>query len=159
MDVFEEISIVKGIHPGLMLDRKLKERNLQVNEFALSINESPERLNAITKGDSLLNTSLALKIETALGIEEGYFMILQVFYNIKEEKRKQQEHLRPSLSLIRRAIFWDTDINKIEWITQRRAVIERILERGNDLEINEIKRFYGDSVFNEIADNLKSRNH
>jgi hypothetical protein len=57
--------------------------------------------------------------------------------------------------LIRRGLFWDTDINKIEWLTHRRAVIERILERGNDQEKEEIKRFYGDAEFYAIADKLK----
>ena len=36
-----------------------------------------------------MNTPLALKIENALGLEEGYFMILQVFYDIEEEKKRQ----------------------------------------------------------------------
>lgn len=102
-----------------------------------------------------MNTPLALKIEHALGLDEGYFMTLQIFYDIKEEKRKQQQHARPDLSLIRPGLFWDTDINGIEWITQRRAVIERILERGNDQEKEEIKRFYGDSEFYAIEDKLK----
>ena len=77
---------------------------------------------------------LALKIERALGLEEGYLMILQVFYEIKEEKRRQHENERPDLSRIRRGLFCDTDINKIDWYGQRRAVIERILERGNEEE-------------------------
>lgn len=152
-----EIAILKGIHPGLVLDRKLKERKMRKRSFALSINEYPQTISAITKAKRGINTPLALKIEHALGLEEGYFMTLQVFYEIKEEKRKQQKNIRPDLSLIRRILFWDTDINKIDWQAQRRAVIERILERGNDQEKEEIKRFYGDAVFQTIADNLKTQ--
>lgn len=62
-----------------------------------------------------------------------------------------------NLSLIRKILFWDTDINKIDWEAQRRAVIERILERGNDQEKEEIKRFYGDAAFKMIADSLKAQ--
>ena len=153
--MINEISILRGIHPGFILDRKLKERKLRKRPFALSINEHPQTLSAITKGKRSINTPLALKIENALGLEEGYLMTLQVFYDIKEEKRKQQQHARPDLSLIRPGLFWDTDINRIEWITHRRGVIERILERGNDQEKEEIKRFYGDSEFSAIADKLK----
>lgn len=36
-----------------------------------------------------MNTSPALKIEEALGLEEGYFMILQVYYNIEQEKKDE----------------------------------------------------------------------
>lgn len=152
--MLNEISILKGIHPGIILDRKLKERKLRKSRFAISIHEYPQTLSAITKGKRSINTPLALKIEQALGLEEGYLMTLQVFYDIKETKRKQQ-HAQPDLSLIRPGLFWDTDIKKIDWQVQRRAVIERILERGNDQEKAEIKRFYGDPVFHMIADNLK----
>jgi antitoxin HigA-1 len=152
-----ELSILKGIHPGIILDRKLKERKLAKRPFALSINEHPQTLGAITKGQRGMNTALALKIEHALGLEEGYLMILQIFYEIKEEKRRQHENYHPDFSRIRRGLFWDTDINKIDWQAQRRAVIERILERGNDQEKDEIKRFYGESAVQEMADKIKGR--
>lgn len=61
----------------------------------------------------------------------------------------------PNLSLLRLGLFWDTDVKKIDWQVQRRAVIERILERGNDREKEEIKRFYGESAFEEIANKTK----
>ncbi|MBX2956221.1 MAG: plasmid maintenance system antidote protein [Cyclobacteriaceae bacterium] len=152
-----EISILRGIHPGFVLDRKLKERKLRKRSFALSIDEYPQTLSAITKGKRSMNIPLALKVERALGLEEGYFMTLQVFYDIKEEKRKRQQNIRPNLSLIRPILFWDTDINKIDWETQRKAVIERIIERGNDQEKEEIRRFYGEDTFQTIAENLKAQ--
>jgi addiction module HigA family antidote len=153
--MLNEISILKGIHPGIILERKLKERKLRKSRFALSIKEYPQTISAITKGKRSINTQLALKIEHALGLEEGYFMTLQVFYDIGEEKRKQQK-VQPDLSLIRPGLFWDTDIKKIDWQAQRRAVIKRILERGNDQEKAEIRKFYGDAAFQAIADNLNS---
>ena len=153
--MIDEISILKGIHPGFVLERKLEERNLRKRPFALSIDEHPQTISAITKGKRGFNTPLALKIEHALGIEEGYFMTLQVFHDIKEEKLKRSANLRPDLSLIRPGLFWDTDINKIDWMNEALGVIGRILERGNDQEKAEIKRFYGDSTFNSIAEQLK----
>jgi len=155
--MFNEISILKGIHPGIVLDRKLKERKLAKGPFALSINEYPQTLGAITKGKRGMNTALALKIERALGLEEGYLMTLQVFYEIKEERRRQQGNHHPDFSRIRPGLFWDTDINKIDWQGQRRAVIERVLERGNEQEKEETKRFYGESVFRETIDELQAQ--
>jgi hypothetical protein len=52
-------------------------------------------------------------------------------------------------------LFWDTDINMIDWQGQKRAVIERVIERGSEEEKGEIKRFYGEKAFNKIADALK----
>jgi plasmid maintenance system antidote protein VapI len=153
--MLDELSILKGMHPGIVLNRKLKERKLAKGPFALSINEYPQTLGAITKGKRNMNTALALKIEQALGLEEGYLMMLQVFYEIKEEKLRQGVSAYPDLPRIRPGLFWDTDISKIDWQRQRRAVIERILERGNDEEKAEIKRFYGESAVLEVASKMK----
>ncbi|MCG2618128.1 hypothetical protein LZZ85_27745 [Terrimonas sp. NA20] len=83
-----------------------------------------------------------MKLEQALGLEEGYFMILQVYYDIKKEKEKQSQET-PDLTRIRAALFWDTNLRAIDWERQFRSVIRRVLERGNQDEIDEITRFYG----------------
>ena len=144
-----ELHILRGIHPGIVLERKLKERKLVKGKFALSIHEHPQILGAITKGKRGMNTSLALRIEHALNLPEGFFMTLQVYYEIREEKRRLSATNRPDLSRIRPALFWDVDISKIDWQRQRRAVIQRIVERGNEDEKAEITRFYGEPVIHE----------
>jgi plasmid maintenance system antidote protein VapI len=144
------ISIIKGIHPGFILERELKQRNMKKGQFALSLNEYPQTLVSITKGKRKMNTSLSLKIENALGIEEGYFMTLQVFYDIEEEKKKQDINYHPDLTKLRPVLFWDTKIEKINWRKQKRAVIERVFERGNTEEKEEIIRFYGKESTDQI---------
>ncbi len=148
------IDIIKGIHPGFVLERELKKRNLGKGKFAISVNEFPQTLTAITKGKRSMNTALALKIEKSLSLEEGYFMILQVYYDIEQEKKKDLQSLKektPNLKLLRSILFWDTDINKIDWQKQKKAVIKRIFERGNETEKNEITRFYGSQNVNAIV--------
>jgi antitoxin HigA-1 len=143
------LSIIKGIHPGFILDRELKKRKRGKGKFAISLQEFPQTLVSITKGKRKMNKALVLKIETALGLEEGYFMILQVFYDIGEKKRKLYvEH--PDLTKLRPVIFWDTNIESINWKNQKNAVIKRIFERGNEMEKQEISRFYGYEIINEI---------
>ncbi len=144
-----QLSILKGIHPGFVLERELKKRQLRKGSFALQIQEYPQTLTTITKGRRDMNIALALKIEHTLGIEEGYFMILQVYYDIEKEKKKQN-HSLPDLSIIRPILFWDTKIEKIDWQKQKKAIIKRIFERGNDMEKNEIIRFYGNDTVNQI---------
>ncbi|MBX2963238.1 MAG: plasmid maintenance system antidote protein [Cyclobacteriaceae bacterium] len=139
----QELEILKGIHPGIILDRKIKERKLTKGRFALMIKEYPQTLGAITNGKRSMNTALALKIEQELNLAEGFLMTLQVFYDIKQEKRKI-ENARPDFSKLRRGLFWDTDMEKIDWQQQKRAVIQRVFERGNSIEKREITRFYGD---------------
>lgn len=65
----------------------------------------------------------------------------------------------PNLALIRKALFWDTDINKIDWNKQYKAVIQRVFERGNAEEKLEIKRFYGDDVVEKVLSENKRQHY
>lgn len=132
----------KGIHPGIVLERELKRRSLKQRPFALSVAEHPQTFNAITKGRRGLSTALALKIEKALGLEEGTLALLQTYYDIRKEKEKQQGET-PDMSILRKSLFWDTDISRLDWHRHHKAVIQRVFERGNEKEKNEIIRFYG----------------
>ena len=143
------LNILKGIHPGFVVERELKKRHWRKNGFAIELHEHPQTLTAITKGRRGINTALALKIEKALGLEEGYLMILQVFYDIEIEKKKQFNN-HPNIEIFRPALFWDTKIETIDWVKQKKAVIKRVFERGNEIEKNEIKRFYGEAYINNI---------
>ncbi|AYB31978.1 helix-turn-helix transcriptional regulator [Chryseolinea soli] len=149
-----EIDLLKGIHPGFVLERKLKEKNLRKGPFAISINAYPQILGDITKGKRGMNTALSLRIEHALGLEEGFFMTLQVHYEIKEEKRKQQDMSHPDLAILRSGLFWDTDVSKIDWQRQRKAIIQRIFERGDEQEKAEIRRFYGSDIVKKVLQEL-----
>lgn len=147
----------KGIHPGAVLERELKKRSLKQRSFALSVGERPQTLNAIIKGKRSMNTHLALKVEQALALEEGALVLLQAFYDIKREKEKQESN-KPNLSVLRRSLFWDTDMNSIDWERQFKAVIQRVFERGNEDERKEIIRFYGkEKIESAIKDSLLRR--
>jgi addiction module HigA family antidote len=146
----EETSTFRGLHPGIVLDRELRERKIGKSRFALSVNEYPQTLVAITKGKRRMNAELALKIEEALGFEEGYFMVLQAYYDIREIKRKKDVSNHPDLSKLSRSLFWDTKIEFIEWQRMKRAVIQRVFERGDKEEQEEIVRFYGKETVDAV---------
>lgn len=146
----------KGIHPGIVLNRLLDKKHISQRPFALMIGEYPQTINAITKGRRKLNTALALKIEKQLELQEGTLAILQTYFDIEEEKRKASLSNTPNLSIIRKSLFWDTDINKIDWDKQYKAVIKRVFERGNEMEKNELKKFYGKTkINNALAHNKR----
>ena len=150
------ISIIKGIHPGIILDRELKKRKLSKKQFAKSIDEFPQTLGAIAKGKRRINPSLSLRIGEKLGIDESYFMILQTYYDIEQEKRKQQKGHHPDLSKIRPVVFWDTNIDEMDWMKYKPSIIKRVFERGNEQEKQEIVRFYGNDYVSRTLEQSKA---
>jgi len=140
----------KGIHPGLILDRELKKRNLKKGPFALSLPEYPQTINAITKGRRALTPEVSLKIDRALGLEDGTMFVLQAYYTIGLEQEKENFKHQPDLSQFRKILFWDTDMDKIDWKRQYKSVISRIFERGNTKEKKEILNFYGQDKVKEV---------
>ena len=83
-------------------------------------------------------------------------MTLQVFYDIKEEKRKLRLDDRPDLSKPRPILFWDTSIDKINWRQQQKAIITRVFERGNEMEKKEIVRFYGEEAVEKMPGKINN---
>lgn len=145
----------KGIHPGILLERLLKKKALSQRPFALSIGEHPQTINAITKGRRKLNTALALKIEEKLSLEEGTLALLQTYFDINDEKSKANQNT-PDLTLLRKSLFWDTDLSKIDWQKQSTAVIKRVFERGDVIEKAAIKRFYTSAqIKNALAQTIR----
>lgn len=142
----------KGIHPGIILDRELKRRHIKLSPFAHSIDAHKQTFNAIIKGKRGISITLALKVDEALELEEGTFALLQTYYDIEQTKQKE-ENRKPNLKVFRKALFWDTDIDKINWQKQYKAVIQRVYERGNKEEQEEIARFYGETkIEHALAD-------
>jgi len=85
---------------------------------------------------------------------------LQVYYETRLIRQKPGLSPHPDLSKPRRILFWDTDFDKIDWQHQQNAIIQRVFERGNEEEKNEITRFYGaDKVNVVMAKERPSRSH
>lgn len=146
----DKLDIIRGIHPGFIVDRELKRRKIRKVKFASDINEFAQTLTSITKGKRKMNPELSIKIGKAFGWEEDFLMILQSSHDVKVVMAKNSK--KPDLSKFRSVVFWDTDILKINWETQREAVIDRILKRGNEQEKREISKFYGIHLVNNHAD-------
>lgn len=137
------IDIIKGIHPGKFIERDLKNKEITQRYLAEETHIPYQTINAIIAGRRNLTTGQALALESLLGYEEGFLSILQSFYDIKQYKDKKLAELYPRSPRIRKILFWDTDFDKINWGKSKKAVIQRVLERGSEEEIGEIKRFYG----------------
>lgn len=141
----------KGIHPGLILERELKKRKLKKGPFALTLPEYPQTITAITKGKRALTPEISLKIDRALGFEVGTMYLLQAYFNIFQELKKDLAMDRPDLTLFRKSLFWDTDMEKLDWQKQYFSIIKRVFERGTDEEKQVLLDFYGGEKIKEVT--------
>ncbi len=74
--------------------------------FGLSIGEYPQTLSAIIHGKRRINTSLALSIEEALGMEQGTLMLILVYHDIKKEEIKKHEKVKPDPNCLK-GKYWE----------------------------------------------------
>lgn len=144
------IQALKGLHPGIFIGRMLQKRHLPKGQFAMSIGEYPQTLGAVTNGKRNLNPALAMKIEEALDLEEGFLMRLQTWYDYRQIRQSLRALKRPDLSKFKKSTFWDTNIGFIDWDKQSKAIIKRVFERGDEAERTEVTRFYGKEFVNKI---------
>lgn len=133
---------IKGIHPGTLLRWELNNRNLKGSELADSIGEHKQTISAILNKRRDINPKLSIKLSKEFKIDKDYFMLLQASYDVRKTAESEKKDI-PNISNFRKIIFWDTNFNTIDWNRNSKAVIKRILERGNKKEINEIISFYG----------------
>lgn len=105
-----------------------------------------ESFDAVINQKKGISLSTALKIEREFGYDEGFLLVMQVYYDIEKDKQKTLSKTLDGFPNVRRILFWDTDFDSIDWAASKESVITRILERGNDAEKVEIARYYGISV-------------
>ena len=140
------IENVKGMHPGALIKHELNRKKISQRKFAASIDEHWQILNAVINEKRGISLATALKVEKEFGYDEGFLMILQVYYDIAKRKQKQIRSTLKGVPAIRRIIFWDTDFDSIDWAASKESIISRVLERGTEEEIAEIARYYGMNI-------------
>lgn len=136
------LNIIKGIQPGKFIEREINKRNINQRTLAHETNIPYQTINAIISGKRSITIDQASKLDKTLGHFDGFFALLQTHYEIKKHKDKELESIYSESPHIRKSLFWDVDFNNINWAKYKKAVIERVMERGNQEEKDEIKRYY-----------------
>lgn len=56
----------------------------------------------------------------------------------------------PDLSIIRAILFWDIKLDKLDCQKQKKAIIKRVFERGNEMEKRRLHAFMGKKVLTKF---------
>lgn len=138
-----DIKILKGIDPIRIIIRDLRKRGIDLERLSNGLNEPREYLETVLSGKRRLTNQLTIKVERFMGYDSGSLLFLKRFYYQQETKIRSEAKLLSGRPNIRRILFWDTDFDKLDWTRYKKAIIERVNERGNLAERLEIARFYG----------------
>ena len=140
------IENIKGMHPGALIKHELIKKKISQRQFAAKIGEHWQVLNAVINQKRGISLTTALKIEREFGYDEGFLLVMQVYYDIEKDKHESLSKSLQGIPNIRRILFWDTNFDTIDWAASKESIITRVLERGNDEEKSEIARYYGITV-------------
>ena len=161
--MYEQYLTYHHIPCGAVLDRIRTKEHLTQRELA-SRSEIPyQRINDFIANRRRISPENSLKLEKALGVDyQCFFYQLQTNYEIFIATSHLSEHATPNKSKYRKALFWDTDFDKLDWQHNSEWIIQRVFEYGNETEIKETIRFYGKKritkVLHAIKDNWNSEN-
>lgn len=148
---------MEDVPAGKILEVILKKKNLTQRELAALSDQYPQRIYEYIKGKRKFTIKASLALEKALEIDiKGFFFKIQTNHEIYKVVNEAELFIRPDLTKLSKGLFWDTRIEKINWIRNKKWVIKRVFEYGNDQEIEEIVRFYGMDTIKSVFPLIKN---
>lgn len=76
-----------NIHPGeILLEEFLEPLKISQNSLARDIGVSPRRINEIIQGKRAITADTDLRLARALGTSEGFWLGLQMDYDLEERR-------------------------------------------------------------------------
>jgi len=76
------------LHPGEVLLMEIEARQLKKSEFAAQLNIQASQLSELLHEKRHISASIAIKLETLLGIDAEFWMRLQTSYDIAVERKR-----------------------------------------------------------------------
>jgi addiction module HigA family antidote len=74
-------------HPGEVLREYLPE-GMSVTDAAKALNVTRQSLSAVLNGRTGVSAEMALRLEAALGVEAGFWLRMQVAFDLWEARQK-----------------------------------------------------------------------
>ena len=154
--VYENYLTYHHIPCGAVLDRIRTKAHLTQRELALRSEIPYQRINDFIANRRRISPDNSLRLEKALGIDyQCFFYQIQTNYEIFLATNHISEHSQPDTTKFRKALFWDTDFETLDWQRNSKWIIQRVFEYGNENEIEETIRYYGKRKITKVLDSIK----
>ena len=161
--MYEQYLQLSNIPCGAVLNRIMTKEGISQSQLAERSGIIRQRICDYLANRRRITVEASLNLEKALRIGiEGFFYRIQANHDIYTCMKKQVESYRPDLGCYRKALFWDTTIESLDWDKNKEWIIRRVFEYGSEEEILETIRFYGKESVGQIligiTDERKAQN-
>lgn len=161
--MYEQYLQLSNIPCGAVLSRIMEKEKISQSQLAEQSGIVRQRICDYLANRRRITAEASLCLEKALRIDiDGFFYKIQANHDVYTCMKKLEENYHPRLEYYRRALFWDTDINKLDWNKNRQWIVRRVFEYGGEDEICETIRFYGknevQAILDTITDERKAEN-
>ena len=85
-EIFTDVSL----HPGEVLADELAAREIRKTDFANQLDMKASHFSELLHGKRNVSAAVAIKLEKLLNVPAEYWMRLQVYYDLFEERHKDQ---------------------------------------------------------------------
>lgn len=113
-------------------------------ELARVIGISYGRLNRAINGRQLFKADEGDKIDSFFKYERGFVVSVQISNKSVDSSDKMPVAGNVDKPVIRTCVFWDTALNKLDWIKHRKFITERVSIYGNEDEKQALQEYYRD---------------
>jgi addiction module HigA family antidote len=87
--------LLRNPHPGeILLEEFLKPMGLSQNALARAVHVPPRRINEIVLGKRDITADTDLRLARYFGLSEGFFLGLQMDYDLMQRRRQIDRDLR-----------------------------------------------------------------
>ncbi len=154
---YEKYLKMPDVPAGKILETVLKKKGMTQSELAHQSGEYATRISEYINGKRKFTIKSSYTLEHALDIDiNGFFVLIQTNHEIYSYRMEKERETHPDFNKLSKALFWDTRIEKINWLRNKDWAIRRTFEYGNEQEINEIIRFYGKETVSESLSKISS---
>ena len=161
--MYKQYLQLSNIPCSAVLNRIMTKEGISQSQLAERSGIVRQRICDYLANRRRITVEASLNLEKALRIDiEGFFYRIQANHDIYTCMKKQAESNHPNLVSYRKALFWDTTIESLDWEKNKDWIVRRVFEYGSEEEILETIRFYGKEnvgqILMGISDERKAEN-
>lgn len=161
--MYEQYLQLSGIPYGAVLNRIMVKEGISQSQLAERSGIVRQRICDYLANRRRITVEASLNLEKALRIGiKGFFYRIQANHDIYTCMKRQAASYHPNLDCYRKALFWDTTMESLDWDKNKEWIIRRVFEYGSEEEILETIRFYSKEivvkVLSETTDGRKVEN-